>query len=302
MEEGPASAAPRVVVDTGVYVSAAISGRGPTRAMLDAALSGRLTLVASPRLLGELADVLARPKFRRWLTSEESAGFLAGVELLVTMENDPSLEGRQPVCRDPDDEYLIALAESAECLYLVSGDQDLLVVERGGLSIRTPRELLDELDFEHPWGSSLVPGTDAESWLQARAEGHEQVLRLTHIFLDVVARPDAVNLLPAVVTPESLGSWFAQLDVVRTEVAGRGVASRPEYPMPDLAYVKLPRDPGQVVRATADVLLPGAIILTAQRRGGLTDHLHVGGWRVHAVGDYWRPDGQGIDKPKGERG
>jgi hypothetical protein len=167
------------------------------------------------------------------------------------------------------------------------------------LVVRNAREALQALDYEHPWGPDLIPGRDHEAWLQTNAEGHGHVFTLTCGFLAVVKDPSAVDLLPAVVTPESLSNWLEQLDAVRALVAGRGVATRPDYPTPDVAYVKLPPDPGDTVRATADAPLEGAIILTLQRRPELPDAVGSGGWRVHAVGDY-----ESIDKmptPRTER-
>ncbi|MBV9364918.1 MAG: hypothetical protein JO286_12005 [Solirubrobacterales bacterium] len=51
------------------------------------------------------------------------------------------------VCRDPHDDYLVALAIIAGAELLVSGDDDLLAVEPagGGLEVVTPRQLVDRL-------------------------------------------------------------------------------------------------------------------------------------------------------------
>ena len=47
------------------------------------------------------------------------------------------------VTRDPKDDYLLAHAVLGAADYLVSGDQDLLVLERlEGVKIVTPREFL----------------------------------------------------------------------------------------------------------------------------------------------------------------
>lgn len=79
---------PRAIVDPGVYVSAAITD-GATRRLVQAAQAGRLTLVVSDRLLAELADVLHREKFRRWLTMEDADDFIVGITLLADHVADP---------------------------------------------------------------------------------------------------------------------------------------------------------------------------------------------------------------------
>lgn len=193
---------------------------------------------------------------------------------------------RRPVCRDPGDEYLVALAEQVEVAVLVSGDRDLLELERGGVVVRTPREAVEAVEYAHPWGLDFMPGRDHEARLQAQAEGHDQVIKMASLFITVALDPTAHDLLPGMVTPESLPTWSAQMSAASALLAGRGMASRPSYPTADVACVKLPPDPGVTLRATADVPLEGAIILTLQRRPELPDVAGTGGWRVHALGGY----------------
>lgn len=51
----------------------------------------------------------------------------------------------EPISRDPDDDYLIALSRAANADVLVTGDEDLTSVSVTGLEILTPRQLLDRL-------------------------------------------------------------------------------------------------------------------------------------------------------------
>ncbi|WP_322748682.1 MULTISPECIES: hypothetical protein [unclassified Frankia] len=111
------------------------------------------------------------------------------------------------------------------------------------------------------------------------------IVRLAAAFLVLLNEGDVDDVLHAMVTPESLKTWLRELDEVRTLLAGRGLATRADYPAPDVAYVKLTLDPGETVRATATVPVAGAVILTRQRRPELPDIADVGGWRVRAVGE-----------------
>lgn len=281
----------RILLDTGVYVSAAISATGPPRKLVEAAVAGHVRLVVSPLLLAELRGVLGRPKLRSRLSPDAADALVDAVMLVAEHVDDPSREGRVPVCRDPADEYLVALAEEARPDLLVSGDKDLLAVKRGGVVVRTPADALDMLDFRHPWGAHLLPGRDEDAWLQAKAEGHAHVLSAAQAFVRCAIDPGAIDVLPDLVTPESLSDWQRSLPDARADLAGRGMTNRPEYPTPDTAYVKLPPDPGVHVRATRDVPLTGAIILTMQRRPELWHPPGTGGWRAHAAGDYFPIEG-----------
>jgi uncharacterized protein len=127
----------RVVVDPNVLVSAAIAGGNPSR-VVELASGGFIGLVASPRLLDELRGVLARDKFLRWRTREELDRFVADIEVLVEPAPDPVEV--PAVSRDPNDDYLVALAVDAGADVLCSGDRDLRDV--ADAVVQTPAELV----------------------------------------------------------------------------------------------------------------------------------------------------------------
>lgn len=95
-------------------------------------------------LIDELTDTLLRPKFRRWVTESDAVTFVELLRLTARVEADPEVV--QPVSRDPDDDYLIALAAHAGAHVLVSGDQDLLSVEGAQPPIVRPGRFLSSLD------------------------------------------------------------------------------------------------------------------------------------------------------------
>lgn len=118
----------RAVIDTNVLV-AALLWNGPPHTLLAEARAGRLSLVSSPALLAELADVLGRPKFARILAAAGLSvdEMLDQVRRLVDVVVPIPLPAR--VCRDPDDDEVLALARTARVDLIVSGDADLLVLE-----------------------------------------------------------------------------------------------------------------------------------------------------------------------------
>lgn len=107
-----------------MLVAAVIAPRGVCGQLLDAALDGRWQLVVSPQLLSELAAVLGREKFRRWLSQHEADRFVADVTAVADVRPDPvPVSGRMTA--DPKDEFLVALARTADVVALVSGDAHL---------------------------------------------------------------------------------------------------------------------------------------------------------------------------------
>ena len=67
---------PRFVLDTDVIVSAVLLPRSVPRQAMDLAFARGIVL-ASADTIGELDDVLPRPKFNRYLREEERLLFLA---------------------------------------------------------------------------------------------------------------------------------------------------------------------------------------------------------------------------------
>jgi len=132
----------RAVFDTNVLVSALL-WHGPPHALLEQVRNGSIALITSPALLVELADVIGRAKFDAILlranTSREQV--LAQVRQLAEVVDPPPLP--QPVCRDPDDDAVLALALAAKVDCIVAGDDDLLVLETfQGIAIITPAQAL----------------------------------------------------------------------------------------------------------------------------------------------------------------
>jgi putative PIN family toxin of toxin-antitoxin system len=128
----------RVVLDPGVIVSGLLTPHGPPGRLLDAWVDGGFDLVVSPRLLDELTEVLARPKLASRLDSALVGELLRLLpQAAIVVDDGPPVQ----VCRDPDDDYLVALAVNTESV-LVSGDKDLLSVRVEGLDVIGPAEAL----------------------------------------------------------------------------------------------------------------------------------------------------------------
>lgn len=111
----------RAVIDTNVLLSALLWG-GTPHALMEHVRNGTVTLISSPALLAELARVIDRPKFDVILlrTNTSRAQTLAEVRLLAEVIDPPPLA--QPVCRDKDDDAVLALAMAAQADIVISGD------------------------------------------------------------------------------------------------------------------------------------------------------------------------------------
>lgn len=128
----------RVVVDANVLVSALI-GAGPSSRIVAAVFnSEQLDAVVCPLLVAEVADVLARPRIRKRVPAERAEEFLDNVAILFDLVDDPA--EIEPLLRDPDDDYLVALARQHDVDWIITGDNDLLEWQTPNPPVIAPAE------------------------------------------------------------------------------------------------------------------------------------------------------------------
>jgi uncharacterized protein len=134
---------PKFVLDANVLVSATLFSRSSSRRALDYAQDVGIILI-SEATFGEIQEVLQRPKFDRYLSRERREELLQ--RFLVTAQ---LVEITETVvdCRDPKDNKYLELALSGRADAVITGDQDLLVLNPfRGIAIMTISEFLDT-----PW-------------------------------------------------------------------------------------------------------------------------------------------------------
>ena len=123
----------RAVFDTNVLVAAFVA-EGTCSKLLMRGRKKQFHLIVCPVILQEFNRVLIK-KFSA--TRNEARSSLRIVLEAVQSVVHPS----QSVCRDPDDDVILACALEAKADYLVTGDADLLELKIfEGIRILTPRD------------------------------------------------------------------------------------------------------------------------------------------------------------------
>ena len=112
----------KLVIDTNILISAALSAQGAPAKMVLCALA-RHRLVFSQATFDELRTRIYRPKFDRYITLEDRERLLRDFSACAVW-----VEAGEPgrYCRDRDDDHFIEAALKAQADVLVSGDKDLL--------------------------------------------------------------------------------------------------------------------------------------------------------------------------------
>lgn len=127
------------VLDTNTLISRLLVPKGVAARAVDHALAQGVLLV-SDATLAELAEVLARPKFDRYLSVPERRQFFA---LLSGISRSINVTQHTQACRDPKDNKFLDVALNGNAHAIISGDQDLLVLHpHHGIHILSPSQFL----------------------------------------------------------------------------------------------------------------------------------------------------------------
>lgn len=130
----------RWVVDTNALISRLLLPSSLSAKAVDRALELGELLVSS-ETLSELADVLARPKFEKYISKDERLKFFEHLSRVAI-----HLEETHPIeaCRDSKDDKFLSLAVGGNADALLTGDKDLRILHPFmGVPILSPREFLE---------------------------------------------------------------------------------------------------------------------------------------------------------------
>ena len=134
----------KLVIDTNILISAALSSQGAPARLVRCVLAQH-QLVFSQPTFDELRSRIYRPKFDRYISLEGRERLLHDFNACAHWVDigEPAV-----YCRDRDDDKFIETALTAQASYLVSGDNDLLeVTAPAALKIISSQQALQILDL-----------------------------------------------------------------------------------------------------------------------------------------------------------
>ena len=133
----------KIVIDTNVFISAVFFGGLPLK-VLQSVISKQNDAYISPEIWDEYNDAIERMtnKYPSRLKQQLIDEVFKVFKVII-----PS--SKISICRDHDDDKFISCAIDAECMYIVSGDDDLLSLGNvEDVIICTPSEFLNAMETE----------------------------------------------------------------------------------------------------------------------------------------------------------
>lgn len=137
----------RILLDANILISYLLNPQAerPITQIVTAGVLGVFTLLLPEALLEEIgARIAEKPYLKDRIARRDAAEFTAilrsiGVTIATIDEPIPA------VTRDPKDDYLLTYAVIGQADYLLTGDEDLLVLQQvQGVRICSPRELVEK--------------------------------------------------------------------------------------------------------------------------------------------------------------
>lgn len=115
----------RIIIDTNLWISFLLT---KDLSKIDSLLKGNhVKLLFSQELLEEFIEVAKRPKFKKYFSQQDIKNLLSKIN---TKAEFITVKSNVTICRDAKDNFLLALAKDGKASHLITGDSDLLVLNK----------------------------------------------------------------------------------------------------------------------------------------------------------------------------
>jgi len=117
----------RVIIDTNLWLSFLLT---KDLSKFDSIIANsEITLIFSQELIDEIVEVTQRVKFRKYFKLDDVESLLLKLKARAIYIN---VASEVLACRDPKDNFLLALSVDGNATHLLTGDKDLLILKKFG--------------------------------------------------------------------------------------------------------------------------------------------------------------------------
>ncbi|MBR2208887.1 MAG: putative toxin-antitoxin system toxin component, PIN family [Synergistaceae bacterium] len=132
----------KIVIDTNIIISAIFFGGVPLECM-NLLLNGVFRACVSDEILDEYLEI-----YQRFLLKYPNKTLKMQINKIIEHMEIITPTSKINVCCDPDDNKFIECAVDGHCIYIVSGDKDLLAVKNfDDIEILTLHEFFEKYPF-----------------------------------------------------------------------------------------------------------------------------------------------------------
>jgi putative PIN family toxin of toxin-antitoxin system len=120
----PSQKPSKIIIDTNVWISFLIGKE--IQDLKDMIVSEKVKVIMTDQLLNEIRLVTSRDKLKKYFNQDKVADLIALLEIIA---NKVKIKNIDKICRDPKDDFLLALSKESRANYLITGDKDLLDIK-----------------------------------------------------------------------------------------------------------------------------------------------------------------------------
>lgn len=139
----------KATYDTNTLASGTTISQGPVSFVMDAWINDELEMITSQPLINELSRTLGKPYFTSRLNQEQRQSFINLIQERATI-----IQITTPipkVATHPEDDIVLATAESGKASYVVTGDHGLQNLKQfKGIQIVNSKSFAEILQTEKP--------------------------------------------------------------------------------------------------------------------------------------------------------
>ena len=121
----PSQRPSKIIVDTNLWISFLIGKE--LQNLKDLITTEKVRLITTDQLITEIKIVTARPKLHKYFDHEKIAELISFLDIVSVKVKIKNIEA---ICRDPKDDFLLALSKESKAGYLITGDKLLLEIGR----------------------------------------------------------------------------------------------------------------------------------------------------------------------------
>ncbi len=137
----PSQKPSRVIIDTNIWISFLIGKE--LQDLKELIVDEKVKVITTEQSINEFRLVTSRDKLKKYFDQDKVTELISLLDILADKIKIKKID---KVCRDPKDDFLLALAKESRANYLITGDKDLLDIKvYGQTKILTVKQFKEKI-------------------------------------------------------------------------------------------------------------------------------------------------------------
>jgi putative PIN family toxin of toxin-antitoxin system len=120
----PSQKPSKIIIDTNIWISFLIGKE--LQDLKDLIANEMVKVITTDQLINEIKLVTSRDKLKKYFNQEKVIDLISLLDILADKIKIKKID---KICRDPKDDFLLALSKESRANYLITGDKDLLDIK-----------------------------------------------------------------------------------------------------------------------------------------------------------------------------